>query len=185
MVTGLSEPVGAASAATMFWFDYAPGPAPAGRRAFSVTVSSVSVRNQENEPPPNDPIWDPWHDVALNASFSLDLTVAGGAEATPGVTAEYNGATITLDRIVTSPSTVRLDLHVAGLPAVATDAPLAIWVSHAGKDLGPADVMGRGSAMTVHTKLGVDDPAGDWTVTVTDATNVMGGGTWTLHFAMP
>jgi hypothetical protein len=85
MVTGISDPVAITSAATISWFEYAlTGPAALGRRPFSVTVSSVSVRDQEDGPPANDLSWDPWHFVAVNATFSFDLTVGGGSQATVG-----------------------------------------------------------------------------------------------------
>jgi hypothetical protein len=176
---GLTGVATATRAASIFWFDYEPGLAAPGRRGFSVTVSSVSVRDQQYTPPPNDPAWNPWHDVAVNATFSFDLTVGGGSQIAPGVTAESNGITVTLDRIVVSPSTVRIELKMAGLASADAWTPL-VWVSHDGKDLGAGDSSGDRFATTVYTPEGVDDPAGDWTVTVDD---VKGGGTWTLHFA--
>ncbi|MGD0121309.1 MAG: DUF4179 domain-containing protein [Candidatus Limnocylindrales bacterium] len=84
MTGGASDPVNVTSAATIRWFEHASGPAEPGRRAFTVTVSSVSVRNQEDGPPPSDLTWDPWHPVAVNATFSFELTVGGGPPATGG-----------------------------------------------------------------------------------------------------
>ena len=178
---GLGGVATATRAASIIRFDYGPGLAAAGRRAFSVTVSSVDVRNQEDGPPPNDLTWTPWHPVAVNASFSFDLTVGGGSQATPGVTAESNGITLTLDRIVVSPSTVRVELKMAGLASAEAWTPV-VWVSHDGKDLEPGDTMGDRFAMTAYTPLGLNDAAGDWTVTVND---VDSGGTWTFQFTMP
>jgi hypothetical protein len=192
MNTGFSDPVSVTSTATLFLFDYSPGVAAAGRRAFKVTVSSVSVDNPVSGLSGAGPGWDPWHDVAVNVSFAFDLTVVGGSEATPRLSAEYNGVTFTLDRIVTAPSTVRVELHVVGLTTSDADRPLVFWVSHAGKDLGPGVSMSQGSRWTVYTQTGVDDPAGDWTVTIADAAEEIASGvvvptgrTWTLQFSMP
>jgi hypothetical protein len=92
MTTGISDPVAITSAATISWFEYAlPGPAALGRRPFSVTVSSVSVRDQEDGPPPSDLTWDPWHFVAVNAIFSFELTV-GGSPAIMGGGSPATGA---------------------------------------------------------------------------------------------
>jgi hypothetical protein len=83
-VTGIGDPVTITSAATISWFEYGPaGPAALGRRPFAVTVSSVSVRDQEDGPSANDPSWVPWRLVAVNATFSFDLTV-GGSPTTVG-----------------------------------------------------------------------------------------------------
>ena len=83
-VTGIGDPVNITSAATISWFEYgSAGPAALGRRPFAVTVSSVSVRDQEDGSPASDPSGVPWRLVAVNATFSFELTV-GGSPATAG-----------------------------------------------------------------------------------------------------
>jgi hypothetical protein len=135
---------------------------------------------------------DPLRDFAVNASFTFDLAVVGGSEATPGLSAEQGGVTFTLDRVVTAPSTVRVELHAVGLTVSDTDRPLVVWVSHAGKDLGPGNEQSAGSWWTVDTQTGVDDAAGDWTVTIANAAEAIASGvvvptgrTWTFKFSMP
>jgi hypothetical protein len=198
MATGISDPVTVTSAATISWFEHGPGPAGPGQRAFTVTVSSVSVRNQEDGPPANGLTWDPWHAVAVNASFSFELTVGGGSQANPRVSSESTGVTITLESIVTSPSTVRLELRMTGAPSSGTDWSPIVLVSQNGHNLDVEMQTSQigGSLTTVYTSVGVEDPAGDWTVT---ASQLMGDGTgasnqgqdvrydgnWTLHFSMP
>jgi hypothetical protein len=173
--TGVGGPQGAATAANILWFDATPGPAPAGRRGFTVTVSSVSVRDQA------------WRDVPVNASFSFDLTVASGFEAKPHASSESNdGVTFTLEGIVTSPSMVTIDLRIAGLPPYAEPGPIDVRVSHAGQEVPVSDVMWvtADSEITVRTSVGVDSPTGDWTVTVIKLVD-LGTGPWTLSFTIP
>lgn len=251
MTGGASDPVNVTSAATISWFVSPAGPAALGRRPFSVTVSSVSVRNQEDGPPPSDLTWSPWNLVAVNATFSFDLTVGGGSPATaagatpatagggpqatalvggcspatvgvassatvsagpqatatvgggspamPHVSSESRGVTLTLESVVAAPSTVRLELRLAGAPSGGLNwTPIVECVSHNGHNLDVSMQMsGIGSSLTtVYTAVGVEDPSGDWTVWVNqlmgdgiDASNqgqdVRLPGNWTLHFSMP
>jgi hypothetical protein len=171
-----------AATAQIFWFDATPGPAPAGRRAFTVTVGSVEVGDQT---PPGGPRSYPWHEVKVNASFSFDLTVAGGSQATPHASSESNdGVTFTLEGIVTSPSMVTVNLRMAGLPPDTDCGPIDVSVNHAGQDVPVSGVGKTGSEITVYTSAGVDDPTGDWTVTVIKLVG-LGTGPWTLRFSIP
>jgi hypothetical protein len=183
--TGVGGPQGAATAANILWFNATSGPAAAGRRPFVVTITSVSVRDPATAPPFYDPRWRPWHEVPVNASFSFDLTVAGGFEATPHPSSESNdGVTFTLEGIVTSPSMVTINLRMAGLPSDTDCGPIDVSVSRGGQDLPVSDVGKTGSEITVHTSVGVDAPTGDWTVTVIKLVG-LGTGPWTLHFSIP
>ena len=83
MATGITDPVAITYAATIRWFEYArKGPAALGRRPFSVTVSSVLVRDREDGRATSDLSRDPWRSVAVNATFPFELTVGGGPQAT-------------------------------------------------------------------------------------------------------
>lgn len=246
MTTGIADPVAITSAATISWFVSPAGPAALGRRPFSVTVSSVLVRDQEDGRSARDLSRDPWRSVAVNATFAFELTVGGspatvgggsqatvgggpeatalvggcspatvgtagpatvgtapgatvtlggGSPATPQVRSDSNGVALTLESIVTSPSTVRLDLRLDGAPAGGTNwSPIVDCVSHNGHNLDVGmQTSGIGSPLTtVYTSVGVEDPTGDWTVWVSqlmgdglEAADVRYHGNWTLHFSMP
>lgn len=212
---GMSSPEDASVAANLFWFEPMPGPAAPGRRAFSVSIPAVSVRDQTTPPVTEggpgledrtspapvgaDGTWWPWHEVKVDASFSFDLTVGGGSQATPHAVAKSNGVTFTLDRIVASASTVRLDLGVTGLPPSGIGWAPIVSIRHAGQDFAVTGVTGLiagGPAATVWTSRGVDDASGEWIVTVTEEVGdqIVDGtvgkqirltGPWVLAFTMP
>ncbi len=189
--TGVGAPGSTSAAASMIWYSPTTAPAPPGRRAFQVTVASVSVSTLDGR-------LDPWQNISAGASFSFDLTVAGGSEATPGVIAEHDGVTVTLDRVVAAPSTVMLELGVTGSSGVDSSWAPIFSVQHGAQTLnGDVTSWQEGSAtLTAYTSSGVDDASGDWAVTVTeivgqpdpdspDATQVRLQGPWTLQFSMP
>ena len=188
--SGMSRPEGGGMATNLIWFDAVPGPAVPGRRAFSLSVPEVAVIKVASTP-------TPWRNVEVDVLFSFDLTVGGGAQATPHAAAESNGVTITLDRIVASPSTVRLELDVAGIPPASTAWAPIMSVRHAGVDLAVVlTTSGGGSGTTNWTSGGVDDPSGEWIVTVTEEvgeqyaegtadTQIRLHGPWILHFTLP
>jgi hypothetical protein len=191
MATGASAPGSTSAAANSIWYRAEPGPASPGRRAFHVTVAHVSVSTLDGRP-------DPWHEIAVDASFSFDLTVGGGSEATPGVTAEHDGVTVSLDRVIAAPSTVKLELGVTGSSGVDSRWAPIFSVRHGAQTLnGDMASWQEGSAtLTAYTSTGVDDASGDWTVTVSelvsmptgddpDAPQVRLQGPWTLQFSMP
>jgi hypothetical protein len=193
MTTGLSAPGSASTDANILWYFAENAPAPPGRRAFHVDVQSVSVRSQEADA---DGQW--WHTITVDASFDFDLTVADGWEASPRVTTEHDGVTVALDRVVVAPSTVRLELRIAGVPGNPSDWTPILSVQHGGQNLAGESAGAQiGSAScTVYTSGGVDDASGDWTVTVSEivdlsisadpqATQVRLQGPWILHFSMP
>ena len=188
--SGMSSPEGGGVATNLIWFEAAPGPGVPGRRAFSLSVPEVSVIKAASTP-------TPWRNVEVDVLFSFDLTVAGGAQATPHAAAESNGVTITLDRIVASPSAVRLELDVAGIPPAATAWAPIMSVRHAGVDLAVVfTTSGGGSGTTNWTSRGFDDTSGEWIVTVTEEvaeqyaegtadTQIRLHGPWIIHFTMP
>ncbi|MGA3057828.1 MAG: DUF4179 domain-containing protein [Candidatus Limnocylindrales bacterium] len=185
---GSSDPVSTTTTPSISEFEYTPGLAPPGRREFSVTVSSISV----------DPPSPPAQQVAVNATFSFELTVGGGSQATPLVSSESNGVTITLERIITSPSAVRLELRLAGAPSSGDSWMPNVYVSHAGQSLdGLMSTTAIGGSLTTVYTAGVQDPTGDWAVTASELIGsaptegspweheVRFQGNWTLHFSMP
>jgi hypothetical protein len=196
--TGASDPVSATTSANILWFEHAAGLAPPGPRQFSVTVSSVVGDRGWTPPPTYDPAWATGHEVAVNATFSFELTVGGGSQATPLVSSESNGVTIPLERMITSPSAVRLELRLAGAPSSGDSWMPNVYVSHAGRSLdGLMSTTAIGGSVTTVYTAGVEDPAGDWTVTASELIGnaptegspwgheVRFQGNWTLRFSMP
>jgi hypothetical protein len=206
--TATSSAAGATSDG-LWWFSAMAGPAPAGRRAFTATVRINSNRGEPPMPSTFDPnARDPSnYFVPVEFHFSFELTVAGGSDTSLNVSAESQGVTITLDRIVTSPAMVRLTLHVRGAFPAGSDGwtPIA-YVKHNGTDipvgsesaaLGDAGQFSTGAGVTVETSQGVADPSGEWSLTATELTGnatdpgAMWGhevriqGSWTLDFTLP
>ena len=196
--TGAGDQVNATTTANIFLFEHTPGLAAPGRREFSVTVSSVVGDDGRTPPPTEDPSWATGHEIAVNATFSFELTVGGGSQATPLVSAQSNGVTITLERIITSPSAVRLELRLAGAPSSGDSWMPNVYVSHAGQTLdGLMSTTAIGGSLTTVYAAGVEDPTGDWTVTASELIGsaptegspweheVRFQGDWTLHFSLP
>lgn len=190
-------------------FSATAGPAPAGRRAFTATVRINSNRGEPPMPSTFDPnTRDPSKYFAtVEFHFSFELTVAGGSDTSLNVSAESQGVTITLDRIVTSPAMVRLTLHLRGAFPAGSDGWIPIaYLKHNGTDipvgsesaaLGDAGQYSTGSGVTVETSQGVADPSGEWSLTATELTGnatdpgatwgheVRIKGSWTLDFTLP
>lgn len=206
--TATSSGAGATSHG-LWWFSATEGPAPAGRRAFSVTVKINSNRDLKTMPSTFDPsTWDPSkYFVPVEFHFAFDLAVAGGSDTRLNVSAESQGVTVTLDRIVTSPAMVRFTIHLRGAFPVGSDGwtPIA-YVKHNGKEipvghesapLGNAGQFTTGSEATLETSEGVVDPSGEWSLTTTELTGnatdpganwgheVRLTGSWTLDFTLP
>jgi len=199
------------ASASMTWFEPTPGAATAGRRSFTLTVATIVVRGQPALPasgavcpesssaPTGDTPCNSFQEVAVDASFSFDLTVAGGSEATPDASAtSSDGMTVSVKRIVTSPSAVRLDIVATGLPAEAAAWIPDVTLRHNGQNLGAEVRSGSrdesGASVTVWTTTGVDDASGVWTVDLTTEANklilegqppIPAPGPWTLEFSLP
>jgi hypothetical protein len=188
--TSAGGPVNVTTSCNILWFEYTAGLAPPGRREFSVTVSSISVAPS----PPAD-----FLQVAMDVTFSFDLTVGGGSQATPNASSESNGVTITVERIISAPSAVRLELRVSHAPPSGSDWLPNVFVSHAGQKLEAGrEGTSMGSTLTTfYTGVGVDDPTGDWVVTASEligsaptegipwSHEVRFQGDWTISFSLP
>ena len=183
-------------AESLLWFHSRPGPAPAGRRAFTVTGEIASYRGEKPMPSTFIPV--PF-------SFSFDLTVAGGSLADLEVSSALKGVTITFDRITTSPTMVVINFHISGdsTPGSTGWLPNA-FVTHNGKDVAveseeiAMDPRSDGAFPGRIETVGVDDPSGDWTVTIPEMIGsqarpgssradqeVRIQGPWILHFSLP
>jgi hypothetical protein len=193
MATGLGAPGSATDAAELVWYR-AASLAPPGTRTFHVVVGAVAVGGAPDEH------GDPWRTIDVNAEFTFQLTVAGGVDVTANVSDQHHGVTATLDRAMISPSIVRLDLRLAGLAGEPSDWSPILTVQHAGQtiEMESAAAQIGSTSLTVYTKAGVDDPSGDWIVTISEvvdlstsespspeATQVRLRGPWVLHFSAP
>ncbi len=185
---GVGGPVGGSTTANMVYFRSEPGAAPAGRREFTLTVASVFVGSPDGQ----------GLEVDVNATFTFELTVLGGYETAPDVSAESDGVTMTVEWIVVSPSTVRVDVSLTGAPASGRGWLPILSVSHDGTLPGGFSVASLdGTLTTAYTTEGVEDPSGDWTIS---AGELMGSaptpgssweqdvrlqGNWSIHFTLP
>lgn len=191
--TGVGGPVNVTTSCNILWFEYTAGLAPPGRREFSVKVSAISVAPATPSPPAD------LLQVAMDVTFSFDLTVGGGSQATPNASSESNGVTITVERIISAPSAVRLELRVSDAPPNGSDWSPNVFVSHAGRELagGHAGIAEGSTLTTFYTGVGVDDPTGDWVVTASEligsaptegipwSHEVRFQGDWTISFSLP
>lgn len=140
-------------------------------------------------------------------SISFDLPVRGGVDKKMSISTESQGITMSVERITTAPSMVRISLRLFGAFPVGS----AGWLPTTDVELNGRDIPARnvstsmgqlctsapGSLATLETSDGVDDPNGDWSVAatemrgnVTDPRATWGhdsaiSGDWTIHFTLP
>ena len=188
--SGGSSPVGSDEAANVMWFRPPEMPLAAGRRHFTVTVPNVEVRDNSSPPPTDAGDWDPWYQVAGPWTFEFDLEVAGGVDVRPDAVAQAAGATLSVERVVTSPTAVLLTLRMADLPE-RDWAPIA-ELTHNGRALVGGAMAGvGGNVIELSTSEGVDDPSGEWSLVVTELVGeeadgqVRLQGPWRLDFTIP
>lgn len=170
-----------------------PGPPPA-RGHFVVTVDAVVAHDGTTAPPDDTGEWMPWRPVAGPFVFEFDLPIAGGT--TPvdvGLTAEHDGTSLLLEALRFSPTVIQAQIRVT-----QSSVSASFW--------SPIMTMSRGSetfssglgriaddlqAAEVLTVSGVDDPSGEWTVTVTELVGdtadgqVRLQGPWVFHVTVP
>ena len=102
--------------------------------------------------------------------------------------------TATLDSILVTPTTVRIDVSYRGLPAGASGWASIASVQHAGRTL-PIGVGGSSGGEvvrdTINTVIGADTPAGSWTVRIDELVGdgadgqVRLAGPWAFSFSAP
>jgi hypothetical protein len=128
--------------------------------------------------------------------FSFELENHGGTGWRGKEVAREAGVTLTLHRVVVSPTLVRAWISWSGDPLVASKDD--VWTAnavleHVGHRFGPGGTSTAGTLGDVTIRRGSDDPAGRWTVRVDRLTSDPGNpprqieieGPWVFHIDMP
>ena len=152
-----------------------------------MSVGSVSARDDATPPPADDDgRWNPWHEIAGPWTFDFDLAVAGGVALEPDVEPITSaGITLDLESIVISPTVARAVFSIDG--ASADEYALIGTVRHDGKVLEDGSGVVAAGSLQLTTGTGVDDPSGEWVVTVTELAGMSDRptGPWTFRFSVP
>ena len=170
---GTGRPLGPWVGATVLW-RLAPGPVAPGIHRFHVDVPHVSWRDGSMPlPTGEDPDWNPWRQQAGNWSFDIDVPVDGGATVVrPGTPIDIDGTPFVVEDVVIGPSAVRVRLTY--------DDPGATWtligeVGHDGKTYPfVLQTLGEPGVAEIQADGGVDDPSGEWTITIREADRQVG-----------
>jgi hypothetical protein len=181
---GMSFPQDEQAAANVWWFSPSM-PLASGSLPVTVTVGAVSVRDDATPPPTDDGRWNPWHEVSGPWTFAFDLAVGGGVGVEPDVEAvTVDGITLDLESIVVSPTVARATFSIDGL---ADDVALVGTIRHEGRVLEHGGGIVAAGYRTLTSGTGVDDPTGDWVVTVTELVGMTDrpAGPWTFRFSVP
>ena len=190
MTGGGSTPAEASVSANTVWYDTPGDGSLSGKHHFFLAVDEIGVRDGKALSSTDDP----WHTVAGRWKFEFDLAIASGTLLTPGTIATANGVTATLDSILMTPTTVRVDVSYRGLPAGASAWASVASVQHAGQTLPIGAGGSSGSEVvqdTINTVIGTDTTAGSWTVRIDELVGegadgqVRLTGPWTFSFSAP
>lgn len=190
MTGGGSTPAEASVSANTVWYDTPGDGLLTGKHHFFLVVTEIGVRDGKAVSSDGDP----WHTVAGRWMFEFDLAIAPGTRLTPGTTAITHGITATLDSILVTPTTVRIDVSYRGLPAGANAWASIASVQHAGRTLPIGAGGSSGGAVvrdTINTVVGTDTPAGSWTLRIDELVGDGAGGQvrlagpWAFSFTAP
>ena len=190
MTGGGSTPAEASVSANTVWYDTPGDGSLTGKHHFFLAVTEIGVRDGKAVSSDGDP----WHTVAGRWMFEFDLAIAPGTRLTPGTTAITHGITATLDSILVTPTTVRIDVSYRGLPAGANAWASTASVQHAGQTLPIGAGGSSGSEVvqgTINTVMGTDTTTGSWTVRIDELVGdgsdgqVRLAGPWTFNFSAP
>jgi hypothetical protein len=182
---GMSIPQDDRAAANIWWFSPASALAE-GTLPVTVTVGSVSVRDDATPPPTDDGRWNPWHEIAGPWTFAFDLAVGGGLGLEPEVEpVTAAGITLNLDSIVISPTVARAVFSMEG--ASGDEYALVGTIRHDGTVLADGGGVVSAGSLQLTTGTGVEDPSGEWAVTVTELVGMTDRpvGPWTFRFSVP
>jgi hypothetical protein len=180
-----SSPDGPFAAANVAWKTPAAMPLPAGPRRFHVVVPFIRVRDDTIPPPNADEVgWNPWHEYPGPWTFDFELAVEGGTTITPNAIADVDGVQIKVSRLIAAHNIVRVELEVGG-HVPAGWVPVG-EVGHGGRVLQfVVSSLESDGKIALLTNGGVDDPSGEWTVTIKGAGDASLPGPWVMKFDEP
>jgi len=190
--TATSRPTGPWSATNVIWALAPVAPLPDGSRDLHVVVPHIFVRDT-SAPPTDDADWNPWHQVDGPWAFDIALEVDhSGVVAKPDAVNTIAGIPVTLKQAIVGSSAIRIQMAV-------DDASRADWalhgeVRHGGRTFPLVlSSLGDDGAIEMTTDGGTDDPSGEWTLVINEATRQGPGdvpeerfsGPWTFEFQVP
>lgn len=185
---GTSHPDGRWTATAVSWKVPATLPLPAGPRRIHLELPHIQVYDGSTGtfPPDGDESgWVPWREVPGPWVFDFEVTVeGGGVTVEPDVATTADGLTVSVERLITAPSIVRLEVRGSGL--TGDFAPHG-EIRHGAQVLRivAADLDAPGGVIALVTDTGVEDPSGHWTVTLQQAGDPGPAGPWVLEFDVP
>lgn len=172
---GTSGPMSPSESAELFYFAPPTLPLAPGPRHFTLTLDEIGVRDDSLEqmtvaPRASDSleVADPWDTVKGPWIFEFDLDVAGGTLVQTGSrSANVGGAAIGVETMLVTPTRLRLGLRVVGLEDAAAWEPVEVIARHGSTTIAFAENEHVGDGTTNASSYeGVDDPSGEWTITV-------------------
>ena len=197
MTSGGSTPADSSSSVNTVWYETPGDGTLSGTHHFVLTLPDIGVRYVSpsfSVLPDGGSTGDPWHTVAGPWRFAFDLAIAPGIRLSPAATATSNGVTATLESILVSPTTVRLELTYAGLPDDGSSWASVATVLHNGEQLAVGTSwLSRDPAVaeTITTVTGTDIASGSWVVRIDELVGdgpngqVRLQGPWEVRFTAP
>jgi hypothetical protein len=180
-----STPDGPFAAVNVAWKVPPVLPLPSGPRTFRVVIPSIQVRD-DSTPPPNADDWWPWHEYAGPWTFEFELDVDGGTTITPDVSAEKDGVTVHVSRVIAASNIIRVDARIEGAPKDDPWSPIGS-ITHGGRTARfvVSSLNGDGT-VALFTDSGLGDGRGPWSITFDElAGNARMAGPWVFKFEGP
>jgi hypothetical protein len=187
ITSGAGSPADPSSSANVVWFDTPGDGALSGAHHFFLTVPDICVRRvtpvfsiaPDGLPTPdNVQAHDPWYGVAGPWQFEFDMTIAPATRLTPMATATAAGVTATLESMLISPTTVRLNMTYDGQPISGSPWTAIATILHDGKPLQNGYSTGglgtEGEVIT--TGMGADNASGSWVLRIDELVSESPGG---------
>jgi hypothetical protein len=181
-----STPDGRFAAVNVAWKEPAVLPLPTGPRSFKVVIPSIQVRSDELAPAGAGDEWSPWRAHAGPWTFEFELDVDGGTTMTPNVSAEVDGVTVQVSRVIVAAEIVRVEATIVGAPGGESWAPIGS-ISHGGwTSRFVVSSFSDDGTVSLFTEDGLGDADGDWTITFEElVSNDRLAGPWVFEFEGP
>jgi hypothetical protein len=180
-----STPDGPFAAVNVAWKVPPVLPLPSGPRTFRVVIPSIQVRD-DSIPPANDDQWWPWHPHPGPWAFEFTLDVDGGTTITPDVSAEKDGVTVEVSRVIAASNIIRVDARIDGAPRDDPWSPIGS-ITHGGRTARfVASSVEDDGTVAIFTDSGLGDGRGAWTITFDELVgNARMAGPWVIEFEGP